>query len=83
MVTAFRTKKTLENWAFKVEKFVIIECQIYRLSVAFLVVKKKLIRLQLESLFLRGCIILAMQESLIKLCLYQNILNLKLTFSTK
>lgn len=42
MVTAFRTKKTLENWAFKVEKFVIIECQIYRLSVAFLVVKKKI-----------------------------------------
>lgn len=41
MVTAFRTKKTLENWDFKVEKFVIIECKIYRLSVAFLVVKKK------------------------------------------
>lgn len=42
MVTAFRTKKNLENWAFKVEKFVIIECQIYRLSVAFLVVNKKI-----------------------------------------
>lgn len=83
MVSAFRTKKkTLENWAFKVEKFVIIECQIYRLSVAFLVVKKNnpTTAWEFVSAWLHY---LAMQESLIKLCLYQNILNLKLTFSTK